>query len=80
MEHLNGASLGYTLALPANIRLVWKSLPGTNALAYYENSQLTVIKRFITLAHGLNYEGKLPALPANIRLEWKCLAVKNALA
>jgi hypothetical protein len=23
-------------ALPANIRLGWKGLPGTNALAYYE--------------------------------------------
>ena len=23
--------------LPTNIRLSWKGLPGTNALAYYEN-------------------------------------------
>jgi hypothetical protein len=37
VEHLKGASLGYAPALPANIRLGWKSLPGTNALAYYEN-------------------------------------------
>jgi len=36
VEHLKGASLGYALALPANIRLGWKGLPGTNALAYYE--------------------------------------------
>ena len=25
------------LALPTNIRLGWKRLPGTNTLAYYEN-------------------------------------------
>jgi hypothetical protein len=25
------------LASPINIRLGWKSLPGTNTLAYYEN-------------------------------------------
>ncbi len=33
VEHLKGASLGYALALPTNIRLGWKGLPGTNALA-----------------------------------------------
>ncbi len=38
MKHLSGAPLkGRPLALPANIRLGWKSLPGTNTLAYYEN-------------------------------------------
>jgi hypothetical protein len=26
------------LALPTNIRLGWKGLPGTNTLSYYENS------------------------------------------
>ncbi len=25
------------MALPTNIRLVWKGVPGTNTLAYYEN-------------------------------------------
>ncbi len=25
-------------AVPANIRLCWKSLPGTNALAYHKKS------------------------------------------
>jgi hypothetical protein len=29
------------LALPTNIRLGWKSLPGTNTLVYYENSKIT---------------------------------------
>jgi hypothetical protein len=32
--HLSGTPLkGRLLALPANIRLGWKSLPGTNTLA-----------------------------------------------
>jgi hypothetical protein len=35
--HLKDASLGQALALPANIRLGRKGLPGTNTLAYYEN-------------------------------------------
>jgi len=30
VEHLKGASLGLSLALPANIRLGWKGLPGPN--------------------------------------------------
>ncbi len=32
------------------VRLCWKSLPGTNTLAYYKDSQITVVKSFITLA------------------------------
>ncbi len=35
---------------PTNIRLDWKGLPGSNALAYYEKPQLTAVKSFITLA------------------------------
>jgi hypothetical protein len=31
---------------------VWKVLPGANALAYYEKSELTAVKSFITLAPG----------------------------
>ena len=38
VEPLKGASINLPLALPANIRLGWKGLPGTNTLAYYENS------------------------------------------
>jgi hypothetical protein len=38
VDHLKGASLGYASALPANIRLGWKALPGTNALAYYKKA------------------------------------------
>jgi hypothetical protein len=52
--HLKGASLGQAPALLTNIRLGWKGLPGTNTLAYYEHSQLTDVKRFITLDPGSN--------------------------
>jgi len=37
LEHMKGASLGKATALPANIGLGWKDLPGTNTLALYEN-------------------------------------------
>jgi hypothetical protein len=38
VEHLKGTSLRYSPALPANIGLGWKGLPGKNALAYHEKS------------------------------------------
>jgi len=51
VKHLSGAPLyGRLLALLANIRLGWKRLPGTNALAYYEKLGLMTVKSFITLA------------------------------
>jgi hypothetical protein len=50
LEHLKGASLGYAPALPTNIRLGWRSLPGTNTLAYYEDPQITDVKGFVGLA------------------------------
>jgi hypothetical protein len=31
-------------ALPTNIRLGWKGIPGTNTLAHYENPQITAVK------------------------------------
>jgi hypothetical protein len=37
-------------ALPTNIRLGWKGLPGT--LAYYENSSLTAVKKFYNIGHS----------------------------
>jgi hypothetical protein len=47
VEHLKGASLALALSLPANIRLLGqKGLPGTNALAYYKNLQITAVKSF----------------------------------
>jgi hypothetical protein len=37
--HLSGTLLlGRLLALPKTIRQGWKDMPGTNTLAYYENS------------------------------------------
>ncbi len=38
VKQLSGAPLeGRPLALPTNIRLGWRDLPGTKTLAYYEN-------------------------------------------
>ncbi len=55
MKHLSGAPLkGRFLALPANIRLGWKGLPGTNVLAYNKKLYLTAVKSFITLVLGAN--------------------------
>ncbi len=34
-----------------------KSLPGTNTLAYYKNSQIMDVKSFITLAPGQRRQG-----------------------
>jgi hypothetical protein len=49
VEQLKDASLEEALALPAYIGLGWKSLPGTNALVYYEHG---AIKMFIILTSG----------------------------
>ncbi len=38
VEHLKGSSIGHAPVLPTNIRPGWKGLPGTNTLAYQENS------------------------------------------
>jgi hypothetical protein len=53
--------LGRLLALPANIRLGWNGLPGTNTLAYYEKSLLTAVKHFKTLATGVNVINFFPS-------------------
>jgi hypothetical protein len=37
VENQKGASLEWDPALPTNIRLGWKGLPGTNTLSYSEN-------------------------------------------
>ncbi len=57
VEHLKGASLGLTPALPANIRLGWKGLPGTNALAYYEKNVTYGRKKFCNIGHRLQLLG-----------------------
>jgi hypothetical protein len=60
-------------ALTTNIRLGWKCLAGTNALAYNRAFWYLREKR-----KGVPCE--LLALNAHIRLRWKCLAGTNALA
>jgi hypothetical protein len=64
VKHLLGAELmqvkllsdaplfGRLLALPTNIRLDWKSLPGTNTPVFYENSQISDKKVLYHLAQG----------------------------
>ncbi len=49
--NLSGAPLK-PLALPTNIRLGWKGLPGTNTLAYSENPQIMAVKSFMVQAPG----------------------------
>jgi hypothetical protein len=36
LEHLEGSPLGQAPVLPTNIRLGWKGMPETNALANYK--------------------------------------------
>ncbi len=64
---------GSLLALPINIRLGWKHLTLTNALAFSGNT----IK---WLECGVATGGSLLALPINIILGWKCLTLTNPLA
>ncbi len=40
------------MALPTHSRRGWKGLPEINALAYFENYQLTAVKCFIRLTPG----------------------------
>jgi len=55
LEQLSDASLlGKLLVLPANVRLDWKIIASTNALAYLAASSATKEKRFITLTPGAN--------------------------
>jgi len=53
VKHLSGVPIkGRLLALPTNNRLGRKDLPEASTLGYYENSKLTAVKSFITLAAG----------------------------
>jgi hypothetical protein len=52
---ISGAPLYSRLqASPTSIRLDCKGLPGTNALAYYKNSQITAAKCFLGLGPGID--------------------------
>jgi hypothetical protein len=54
VEQVSGGPLyGKLLVLPATISLGWKGMPWTNSLAYYEHSQITEEKSFITLGTGV---------------------------
>ncbi len=56
VKHLSGATIQVRLlALPSNIRLDWNGLLGTNTLAYYEHSEITDVKSFITSATRPNF-------------------------
>ncbi len=61
VEHKKGSSIAP--ALPKNIRLGWKGLPGADTLAYYENLWITYRKSFITLGPG--WDGKRSFIPAS---------------
>ncbi len=50
----SGASLGQALALPTNITLGWKGMPGINTLAYYKIFVNYGQKSFIALGLGAN--------------------------
>ncbi len=68
MKQLSGAPLyGRLLALPTNIRLGRKGLPGTNALAYQEKLELITygLKEFYNIIHRLFTKFKLQAVQAD---------------
>ncbi len=69
MEHLTKLhSNGRLLALPANIRLRWKSMAVANTLAYYIKATITAVKSFIVQAAGKkNYKGQPLWLLSHIR-------------
>jgi hypothetical protein len=46
--------LGRLLALPTYIRLDWKGLQLTNAVAHYEKSLHAAVKSLVTLTTGAN--------------------------
>jgi hypothetical protein len=51
VEHLEGAPR-YTQAFLTDTRLVWKSMPQANTLAYYKHLKIMEDKSLITLGHG----------------------------
>jgi hypothetical protein len=54
VEPLKDASLSPAMAFVTNIRIGWRGLPGTNAVAYYENTSITNVKSFIIFCPGPN--------------------------
>jgi hypothetical protein len=54
VEHLKDTSLSQVLASVTDIRIGWRGLPGTNTVAYYENTSITNVKSFIIFSPGPN--------------------------
>jgi hypothetical protein len=48
------------LALPENIRLVWKNLPVANALSYYKNYSR---KKFYNIGQQFQLENEFDEIP-----------------
>jgi hypothetical protein len=59
VEHLRGILLGWVPAFPENIKLGLKRSPGTNTLAYYQNSLTMAVESFITLDPGKLFQPSL---------------------
>jgi hypothetical protein len=81
---LKALLLGRLLALPTNIRLGWRGLPGTNTPAYYDPSQITGSKslKHWALSNGYSIITDVPLLtPLGYRTSQACgvLPVDGAL-
>jgi len=57
------------------IRLGWKGLPGTNALGYYKNSKITLVKSCITLASGANVTKLFMPIIYGFCIKLECLSL-----
>ena len=59
MEHLKGTSLGYATALPKNIRLGWKGLPGDKHPSLMQKSVGYGRKKFYSTGPSSSCVGSL---------------------
>ncbi len=60
--------------LPTNIRLVWKTLPVRDTLAYYGMLLIMTVKSVVFVIVDILI---LSTLPTNTRLGWKILSMKT---
>ena len=82
MKHFSGAVL-FATALPTNIRLGWKSLPGTNTLAFVNY----VCKKFYSFGPRLENFAKVKssielvigALKLNLQNDRKAFVLANLM-
>jgi hypothetical protein len=54
-------------------------MPGTHTLAYYENSLITEVKRFITLAPGANIIKLFTSVIKNAPNKLECLPFQSSV-